>query len=159
MQKVQRARKRGPALGLHQRGVEPFGEVRQPRQRAAHDLVQELLREPERQRVDGLDRGQLGALGGRQDVIRVGHLQARAVFLHAARNEARLVQRQEPFDGVAAAMEEDDVERAAFVLANHAQRRAGGAFRRRVVLHRRHQERRDTPGAALAMEGESRRSR
>ena len=143
--RLQRAGERGPALGLHQRGVEPFLELGQPGQRAAHDLVKELLREPERQRVDGLDGGQLGRIGGRQDVIGVRHLHARAVFLHPAGNKARLVQRQQPFDAVAAAMKEDNVERAALVLADHAHGRAMGTLGRRVVLHRRYQERRDAP--------------
>ncbi len=78
------------------------------------------------------------------------HLQPRAVFFHAAGDNARLVERQKPFDGVAVAMEEHDVEAAAFVLANHAQRRARSALRGRIIFDRRHQKRRDAAWHRLA---------
>ena len=52
------------------------------------------------------------------------HLQARAIFLDPARQDAGLIERQETLDLVAVAMEEDDIQSSAVIFADHANRRA-----------------------------------
>ena len=126
------------------------GNSGSPAERIAHDLVKEFLRQPERERINRLDGGQLRALARGQDVIGMRHLQPRAVFLHAAGDKARLVEGQKPFDGASVAVEEHDVEAAAFVLANHAQGRPRRALRRRIIPDRLYQKRRDATWHRIA---------
>ena len=138
---MKRARKRRPVLGLDEGGIEPLGKLRDPAKRIARDAVQEFLGEPEGKRINGLYGGQLAAFAWRQDIVGVRHLEAGAVLLHTARHKARLVERQEPFDGVSIAVEEDDIEGPAFILADDAQGRAVGPLSRRVVAHGLHHKR------------------
>ena len=76
-------------------------------------------------------------------MVGVRHLHSRAVALYFARNDAGFVKRQKPPHLVAVSMEEDDIQRAGFILADDAKRRSRRAFGRRIVTHGRDGERCD----------------
>ena len=142
MQNVQRAPEGRPAFRIQKGSLLPLRKVRRLGERIAHDAVQKFLREAERQGIDRLYPRKFRALGGREDIIGMGHLKARAVALDAARHDPEFIEGQQTPHCVPVAVEEHEVERRAFVLANDAQRRAGRTFRRRVVTDRLDDERR-----------------
>ena len=142
MQDVQRTPEGRPAFRVQKGSLLPLRKVRRLGQGVGHDAVQEFLREAERQGIDRLYPRKFRALGWSEDIIGMGHLKARAVALDATRHDPQLIERQETPHCVPVAVEEHEVERRAFVLANDAQRRTGRAFRRRVVTNRLDDERR-----------------
>jgi len=132
-----------PATGGQPVRFLPFGKLGHPLQDLAHQLEQELARQPRCQGVHRLQHRQVGARLRRHDIIRMRHLQRVAVKLNPSRDVADAADRQLPLDEFALDMKEDEVDLTGLVLAGDPIRRSHIAARRPLVLEHSHGECRD----------------